>query len=57
MPPRDLSMRNFTEVQAAMARYLRAQYDDLAQQPIPARLVDLLKQLEQRDGWSEQVAA
>jgi hypothetical protein len=50
-------MRNFTEVQAAMARYLRAQYDDLAQQPIPARLVDLLKQLEQRDGWSEQVAA
>jgi hypothetical protein len=57
MPPRDLSMRNFTEIHAAIGRYLRAQYDDLAQQPIPARLVDLLQQLEQRDGHSEQIAA
>ena len=54
-PRRDVSMRNFVEVQAAIGRYLRTEYD-LAQ-PIPARLVDLLRQLEQRDGHSEQVAA
>ena len=39
-----------SEVQAAIGRYLRAEYD-LAQ-PIPARLVDLLRQLEQRNGES-----
>jgi hypothetical protein len=54
-PRRDVSMRNFVEVQAAVGRYLRTEYD-LAQ-PIPARLVDLLRQLERRDGQSEQVAA
>ncbi len=36
------------EVQAAIGKYLRAEYD-LAQ-PIPTRLVDLLRQLEQRNG-------
>ena len=45
------SMRSnglLSEVQAAIGRYLRAEYD-LAQ-PIPGRLVDLLRQLEQRGG-------
>jgi hypothetical protein len=37
-----------SEVQAAIGRYLRAEYD-LAQ-PIPDRLVDLLSKLEQRSG-------
>jgi Anti-sigma factor NepR len=54
-PRRDVSMRNFVEVQAAIGRRLRAEYD-LAQ-PIPARFIDLLRQLEQRDRQSEQVAA
>jgi Anti-sigma factor NepR len=54
-PLRDVSTRDFAEVQAAIGRYLRAEYD-LAQ-PIPARLVDLLRQLEQRDRQSEHVAA
>ena|SRR6476620_11440751 len=52
---RDVSTQDFAEVQAAIGRYLRAQYD-LAQ-PIPARLVDLVRQLEQRDRQSEHVAA
>jgi hypothetical protein len=54
---RDLSMRNgpFVEVQSAIGRYLRAEYD-LAQ-PIPTRLVDLVGRLEQRDRQSERVAA
>jgi hypothetical protein len=52
---RDLSVRNFVEVQTAIGRHLRVEYD-LAQ-PIPARLVDLLRQLEQRDCRCEQVAA
>jgi hypothetical protein len=45
------SMRSnglLNEVQAAIGRCLSAEYD-LAQ-PIPNRLVDLLRQLEQRDG-------
>jgi hypothetical protein len=44
-----------SEFQAAIGRYLRAQYDDLAQ-PIPARLVELLRQLEQRNSGAEGVA-
>ena len=52
---RDVSTRDFAEVQAAIGRYLRAEYD-LAQ-PIPARLVDLVRQLEQRDRQSDHVAA
>ena len=44
-----------SEFQAAVGRYLRAQYDDLAQ-PIPARLVELLRQLEQRNSGSEGAA-
>jgi hypothetical protein len=52
---RDVSTRDFAEVQAAIGRYLRAEYD-LAQ-PIPARLVDLVRQLEQRNRQSEHVAA
>jgi hypothetical protein len=50
-PHREASMRNsglLSEVQAAIGRYLRAEYD-LAQ-PIPAHLVDLLRQFEQRSG-------
>ena len=43
-----------TEIQAAVGRCLHAEYDTA--QPMPARLVDLLRQLEQRDGQSEQVA-
>jgi Anti-sigma factor NepR len=43
-----LSNGLLSEVQAAIGRYLRAEYD-LAQ-PIPDRLVDLLRQLEQRGG-------
>jgi hypothetical protein len=43
-----LSNGLLSEVQAAIGRYLRADYD-LAQ-PIPDRLVDLLRQLEQRGG-------
>jgi hypothetical protein len=43
------------EFQAAIGRYLRAQDDDLAQ-PIPARLVELLRELEQRNIGSEGVA-
>src|SRR6266852_9195698 len=35
----------FTEIQAAVGRCLRAEYDTA--QPIPARLADLLRQLEQ----------
>jgi Anti-sigma factor NepR len=54
-PRRDVSMRNFVEVQAAIGRRLRAEYD-LAQ-PIPARFIDLLRQLEQRDRQYEHVAA
>ena len=52
---RDLSMRNgpFVEVQSAIGRYLRAEYD-LAQ-PFPARLTDLLGQLEEPNGRSEGV--
>jgi hypothetical protein len=41
-----------SEFQAAVGRYLRAQYDELAQ-PIPARLVELLRQVEQGTGRSE----
>ena len=44
-----------SEFQAAVGRYLRAQYDDFAQ-PIPARLVELLRQLEQRNSGSEGAA-
>jgi Anti-sigma factor NepR len=44
-----------SEFQAAVGRYLRAQYDDLAQ-PIPARLVELLGQLEQRNSGAEGAA-
>jgi Anti-sigma factor NepR len=54
-PRTDPSVRNVVELQAAIGRHLRAECD-LAE-PIPARLVDLLRQLEQRDGPSEQVAA
>ena len=43
-----------TEIQAAIGRCLRAEYDTA--QSIPARLADLLRQLEQEDGQSEQVA-
>ena len=43
-----------TEIQAAIGRYLLAEYDTA--QPMPARLADLLGQLEQGDGQSEQVA-
>jgi Anti-sigma factor NepR len=43
-----------TDIQAAIGRYLRAEYD-LAQ-PIPDRLAHLLGQLEQPDGRSEVVA-
>jgi hypothetical protein len=42
-----------TEIQAAIARGLGAEY---TAQPIPARLADLLRQLDQPDGRSEQVA-
>jgi hypothetical protein len=52
---RDVSTRDFAEVQAAIGRFLRAEYD-LAQ-PIPTRLVDLVRQLEQQDRQSEHVAA
>ena len=45
---------SLTEIQAAIGRYLRAEYD-LAQ-PIPARLADLLRQLEQPNSRSEGVA-
>ena len=51
----EASKRNnvrLNEFQAAIGRYLRAQYDDLAQ-PIPARVVELLRQLEQRNSVSE----
>ena len=44
-----------SEFQAAIGRYLRTQCDDLAQ-PIPARLVELLRQLEQRNIGSEGAA-
>ena len=50
-PHRKASMRSnglLSEVQAAIGRCLSAEYD-LAQ-PIPNRLVDLLRQLEQRNG-------
>jgi len=43
-----------TDIQAAVGRCLRAEYDTA--QSMPARLVDLLRQLEQRDGQSEQFA-
>jgi hypothetical protein len=43
-----------TNIQAAIGRYLFAEYD-LAQ-PIPNRLTHLLIQLEQPDGRSEAVA-
>lgn len=50
--PHRASMRNnrqLSEIPAAIGRYLQAEYD-LAQ-PIPARLVDLVRQLdEQRNG-------
>jgi hypothetical protein len=50
--PHRASMQNnsqLSEIPAAIGRYLRAEYD-LAQ-PIPARLVELVRQLdEQRDG-------
>jgi hypothetical protein len=51
MPPTKASMRSnglLSEVQAAIGQCLSAEYD-LAQ-PIPNRLVDLLRQLEQRNG-------
>jgi hypothetical protein len=41
------------DVQLAIGRALRAEYD-LAQ-PVPARLVDLLRQLEQQDGESVRI--
>ena len=44
-----------SEFQAAVGRYLRTQYDDLAQ-PIPARLGELLRQLEQRNSGAEGAA-
>ena len=43
-----------SEFQAAIGRYLRAQHD--VAQPIPARLVELLRQLEQRTSGSEGAA-
>jgi hypothetical protein len=49
MPRKQASMRSngiLSEVQAAIGRHLGAEYE-LAQ-PIPARLVDLLRQLEQQ---------
>ncbi len=52
-PHRKASMRSnglLSEVQAAIGRCLSAEYD-LAQ-PIPDRLVDLVRQLEQRNGES-----
>jgi Anti-sigma factor NepR len=57
-PHSEASVRSdvrLSEFQAAIGRYLRAQYDDLAQ-PIPARLVELLGQLEQRNSRSEGAA-
>jgi hypothetical protein len=43
-----------TEIQAAVGRCLRAEYDTAL--PIPARLANLLRQLEQQNGQAEQVA-
>jgi hypothetical protein len=40
----------FNEVQAAIGRYLREEYDLI--EPIPARLADLLRQLDQLSGES-----
>ena len=52
---RSRSKALLTEIQAAVGRCLRAEYDTA--QPMPARLVDLLRQLEQRDGRSSEQAA
>jgi len=43
-----------SEIQAAVGRRLRAEYDTA--RPIPARLADLLRQLEEPNGRSEAVA-
>jgi hypothetical protein len=57
-PHGEVSVRShvpLNELQAAIGQYLRVQYDDLAQ-PIPARLREVLRQLEQRNSGSEGAA-
>ena len=39
-----------TDVQAYIGRQLRAVYDDVVKQPIPDRLLALMKQLEEGQG-------
>jgi hypothetical protein len=41
-------------IQERIGDHLRAMYDDLMQQPVPDRFVELLNRLEKRNDKSEQ---
>ena len=48
-PPRskpDLPSRRLQSIEAEIGKTMRAMYDDLLEQPIPDRFVELLKQID-----------
>ena len=55
LPPVVREASPLSELQAAVGRCLRAEYDPA--QPIPVRLADLLRRLEQPNGLTERAAA
>jgi hypothetical protein len=42
-----LSFRRSSSIEVVIGKKMRAMYDDLLEQPLPDRLVELLKQIDQ----------